>query len=149
LYTSITNLIVETRKTSEPDTPFFFLKLFTLSDGTLPSFHVFISFLGPLLGIGLGFDAINSEYNSGTLSRSMSPPLDRDYLINCKITASLVVVSVLFFALGFLVMGFGILIVGIPPTVEEFFRTVSFLLISILYVAFWLNLSVFLSIRFR
>src|SRR5690606_8427246 len=61
LYTSITNLVDELSKPGHADDPFLFLKLFTLSDGTLPPFHVFIGFLGPLLGIGLGFDAINSE----------------------------------------------------------------------------------------
>jgi len=148
LYTSITNLVQETRKASDDD-PFFFLKLFTLSDGSLPPFHVFIGFLGPLLGIGLGFDAINSEQNSGTLSRIMAQPIHRDYLINAKFAGALLVIGVMFFALGFLVMGFGMVIIGIPPTVEEFFRIVCFLLLSVLYVAFWLNLSVFLSIRFR
>src|SRR5690606_30301420 len=149
LYTSITNLVEETRKAADSDDPFFFLKLFTLSDGSLPPFHVFVGFLGPLLGIGLGFDAINSEQNSGTLSRIMAQPIHRDYLINAKFVAALTVIGVLFFALGFLVMGLGMFIIGIPPTVEEFFRIVCFLLLSILYVAFWLNLSVFLSIRFR
>ena len=149
LYTSITNLVEETRKANDADDPFFFLKLFTLSDGSLPPFHVFIGFLGPLLGIGLGFDAINSEQNSGTLSRIMAQPIHRDYLINAKFTAALLVIGVMFFALGFWVMGLGMFIIGIPPTVEEFFRIICFLLLSVLYVAFWLNLSVFLSIRFR
>lgn len=30
-----------------------------------PSFVFFINFLGPLLGIALGFDAVNSEQNKG------------------------------------------------------------------------------------
>src|SRR5690606_33827876 len=66
-----------------------------------------------------------------------------------KFTAALIVIGVMFFSLGFLVMGFGMVIIGLPPTPEEFLRVVFFLLLSILYVAFWLNLSVFLSIRFR
>jgi len=149
LYTSITNLVDELSKPGNADDPFFFLKLFTLSDGTLPPFHVFIGFLGPLLGIGLGFDAINSEQNSGTLSRIMSQPIHRDYLINAKFVAALAVIGVMFFTLGFLVIGFGLVIIGIPPTAAEFLRIIFFLLLSILYVAFWLNLAVFLSIRFR
>ena len=136
-------------KTDEPEGAFFFLKLFTISDGSLPSFIVFISFLGPLLGISLGFDAINLEQNKGTLSRVVSQPIHRDYLINAKFVAALSVISVMFFALGFLVMGLGLIIIGIPPTAEEFLRIVFFTLISILYVAFWLNLSIFLSVKFR
>jgi ABC-2 type transport system permease protein len=148
LYTGLTNMArAATQSASEDD--FFFLKLFTLTDGTLPSFTVFISFLGPLLGISLGFDAINSEQNRGTLSRLLAQPIHRDYLINAKFVAALSVVSVMFFALCFLIMGIGLLRIGIPPTAEEFWRIVFFMLISICYVAFWLNLSILFSVRFR
>jgi ABC-2 type transport system permease protein len=148
LYTSLSN-IGHAIKPNDPDAGFLFLKLFTLTDGSLPSYTVFISFLGPLLGISLGFDAINSERNRGTLSRVMAQPVHRDYLINAKFLASLTVISVLFFALGFLVMGIGLLIIGIPPSAEEFWRIVFFIVISICYVGFWLNLSIFFSVKFR
>jgi len=148
LYTSLSS-IGETVKANEPNDMFFFLKLFTLSDGTLPPFHVFIGFLGPLLGISLGFDAINSEQTHGTLSRIMAQPIHRDYLINAKFIGALTVISILFFTLGFLVMGLGLIIIGIPPTAEEFLRIISFIVLSIFYVAFWLNLAILLSIRFR
>lgn len=148
LYTSLSD-IGKAIKPNDPDGSFFFLKLFTLSDGTLPPFIIFISFLGPLLGISLGFDAINSERNRGTLSRVMAQPIHRDYLINAKFVASLIVVSVMLFALGFLVMGLGLIIIGIPPTPEEFWRIIFFILLSIFYVAFWLNLSILFSVRFR
>ncbi|MGX5689704.1 ABC transporter permease [Arcticibacter tournemirensis] len=148
LYTSVSNL-AKSLKDNDPQAGFLFLKLFTLSDGSLPPFHVFIGFLGPLLGIALGFDAVNSEQNSGTLSRVMAQPVHRDYLINAKFTAALIVISILFFALGFLVIGLGLIIIGIPPTAEEFMRVVFFLALSVLYVAFWLNLSILFSIRFR
>lgn len=126
-----------------------FLKLFTTSDGTIPPYITFVSFLGPLLGIALGFDAVNSERNRGTLSRVMSQPVPRDYFINAKFVAALFVISVLFFTLGFLVMGIGILMIGIPPTLEEFWRILFFIILSVVYIAFWLNLSILFSIRFR
>jgi ABC-2 type transport system permease protein len=119
-------------KPGDPEGAFFFLKLFTLTDGTLPPFMVFISFLGPLLGISLGFDAVNSEQNNRTLSRVLAQPIYRDYLLNAKFLAALVVISVMFFSLIFLVMGIGLIAIGIPPTVEEFWRIVFFLIISIL-----------------
>ena len=128
---------------------FFFLKLFTLSDGTLPPFIIFISFLAPLLGISLGFDAINSEYNRGTLSRILSQPIYRDYIINAKFMAALMVVSFLFFTLGLLVIGCGLIALGIPPSSDELFRILFYLIISIVYVAFWLNLSILFSVTFR
>lgn len=148
MYTALTS-IGKAAKMAEPDNAFFFLKLFTISDGSLPSFIVFIGFLGPLLGISMGFDAVNSEYNRGTLSRILSQPIHRDYLLNAKFVAALTVISVLFFALGFSIMGLGLVMIGIPPTPGEFMRIISFILLSILYMAFWLNLSILFSIRFR
>ena len=148
MFTALTN-IGKAVKPGDQEGTFFFLKLFTLSDGTLPSFVVFISFLGPLLGISLGFDAVNSEHNNRTLSRVLAQPIYRDYLLNAKFLAALVVISVMFFALVFLVMGFGLISIGIPPTVEEFWRIIFFIFLSTLYVAFWLNLSVLFSVQFR
>lgn len=141
--------ISKAAKTISSDDAFFFLKLFTVSDGNLPAFFVFIGFLGPLLGLGMGFDAINSEHNRGTLSRVLSQPIHRDYLINAKFVAALVVICLMLFVLGFLVMGIGLIAVGIPPSAEEFMRIVFFLLLSFVYVAFWLNLSIFFSVKFR
>lgn len=148
MYTSLTNLS-EALKNSEGEDAFLFLRLFTASDGNLPSFFVFIGFLGPLLGISLGFDAVNSEQNRGTLGRILSQPIPRDYLINAKFVASLSVISIMFFALNLLVIGIGLISIGIPPTPEEVIRIVFFMLLSIIYVAFWLGLSILFSVRFR
>jgi ABC-2 type transport system permease protein len=148
LYTALSNM-PQAVKPNDPEGTFFFLKLFTISDGTMPSFMVFIGFLGPLLGIGLGFDAINSEHNRGTLSRILSQPIHRDYIINAKFAAALAVISGMLIALGMLVMGAGLVTLGIPPTAEEFVRMLLFIFLSILYVAFWLNLSILFSVLFR
>ena len=148
MYTSLSEMR-NAVKPGDPAGTFFFLKIFTLSNGTLPAFFVFISFLGPLLGIGLGFDAINSEQSRGTLSRILSQPVHRDDILNAKFVASLKVIGILFFSLGFLVMGFGMVSLGKPPTPEEFLRIISFVLLSIVYVAFWLNLSILFSVWFK
>src|SRR5690606_23043764 len=112
-------------------------------------FITFVSFLGPLLGIALGFDAVNSERNRGTLSRLMAQPIPRDYVLNAKFVAALLVNILLFFSLGLLVMAFGILMIGIPPSGEEFLRIMAFLALCIVYIAFWLNLAILFSVRFK
>src|SRR6185503_18229158 len=58
--------IQQIKETTAED-PFLFLRLFTTSREPLPSFVSFISFLVPLMAIGLGFDAVNGEYNRRTL----------------------------------------------------------------------------------
>lgn len=128
---------------------YFFLNLFTKSDGTLPPFFVFVGFLGPLFGISLGFDAISSEQNRGTLSRVMAQPIPRDSILNAKFLAGIFVISAMLFTLSFLVMGAGLIAVGIPPTAEEFMRIMVYTVLSIVYVSFWLNLSILFSVRFR
>ncbi len=147
LYTALSNFASAGNTNAE--NAFFFLKLFTISDGTLPSFIVFVSFLGPLLGISIGFDSINSEHNKGTLSRVLSQPVYRDYFLNAKFVAVLIVLAILFFSLNLLVFGFGLIFIGIPPTGEEVLRILAFSVLSIVYVAFWLNLSILFSVRFR
>src|SRR5690625_1278526 len=126
-----------------------FLKLFTVSDGTLPPFITFVTFLGPLLGIALGFDAINSERNRGTLTRLMAQPVPRDYVINGKFVSALIINGLLFLTLVLLVTAFGILMIGIPPTFDEFLRILSYLFLCVIYIAFWLNLGILFSIRFK
>ncbi|MCK9507682.1 MAG: ABC transporter permease [Pigmentiphaga sp.] len=148
LYTALTGI-----RKLEPgqisDDTLFFLNMFTISDGTLPAYFVFISFLGPLLGLTLGFDTINSEHNRGTLSRLLAQPIPRDYVINAKFTAAFIVLTILFSTLSLLVVGAGLIAIGIPPSPEELIRIISFTLLSIIYVALWLNLSVYFSVKFR
>ena len=68
-------------KDTTAEDPFLFLRLFTTSRDPLPSFVSFLSFLVPLMAIGLGFDAVNGEHNRRTLSRILSQPIYRDALL--------------------------------------------------------------------
>lgn len=147
IYSAITALQGQSNASSTQS--FLFLKIFTLSDGTIPQFTQFVAFLGPLMGIALGFDAVNTERSKGTLSRLISQPIYRDDFLKAKFTASLLLVAIVIFSLGFLVMGLGLVVIGFPPTPEEFIRVVLFLLMAVVYVGFWLNLSILFSVRFK
>jgi len=149
MYVSSSNLRAALLNTQDPDRLYLYLKLLTTTDGSLPPFHVFLSFLGPLLGISLGVDAINSEQNNGTLTRLMAQPVYRDNLLLSKFVSSLVVVSYLFVSLTLLMIGTGLFVMGVPIEAEEVLRIFSFVFLSIIYVGFWLGLSILLSIKFR
>ncbi len=86
--------IKENLNSPSTDDPFFFLRLFTAGESGLPSFHLLINLLGPLLGISLAFDAINAEQIKGTANRILAQPIPRDFWINAKFTAALLVLSV-------------------------------------------------------
>lgn len=128
---------------------FVFLKLFTASNGVLPPFVSFISFLGPLIGLALGFDAINSEQSRGTLSRVLSQPIYRDAVINGKFLAAVITIGLMLLSIGLLLGGLGLRMIGVPPTLEEVLRLISFMALSVVYVAFWMSLSVLFSIVFK
>ena len=74
---------------------FLFLKVFSSSTDVLPSLLFFISFFGPLAGIILGFDSINSERSQGTLARILSQPVHRDEVYNGKFLAGLTTLAVI------------------------------------------------------
>jgi len=149
LYVSSMGLKDAVSNMRDPDQSFLYLKLLTTTDNSIPPFHVFLNFLAPLLGIALGFDAINAEYNNGTLTRLMAQPIYRDNLLFAKFLAPLIVVGTLFIALVLLMIGGGLLGTGVRIEPQELLRIFGFTLISVLYVAFWLSLAILLSIRFR
>lgn len=131
------------------NTQFIFLRLFTVSGENLPfSFPVFLSLFIPIVGIALGFDAINSERTSGNLSRVLSQPLYRDSVVNGKFLAGLVTLSILVAGIVILVGGMGLRMIGVPPTAEEILRLVGFILVSIIYGAFWMALALLFSVSF-
>ena len=128
---------------------FVFLKLYTTSGGVLPSFLTFIVFFVPIIGIALGFDAINSEKNSGTLGRLLSQPIYRDAVINAKFLAGVVTLAIMLASIILLVAGVGLRMIGVPPTSEEILRLMAFLAAGIVYGAFWLGLAMLFSIFFQ
>lgn len=149
MFVSLSNLSAVVANAKDPDHLFVYLKLLTTTDGTLPAFHVFLSFLGPLLGISLGFDAVNAEKQNGTLTRILAQPVYRDNLLLSKFVSSLILVSVLFLTLALLMVGGGMIVTGVLIEPEEVLRIMSFIVICIMYVGFWLALSILLSVGFK
>jgi ABC-2 type transport system permease protein len=129
--------------------PFLFLRLFTTAREPLPSFVSFISFLVPLMAIGLGFDAVNGEHNRRTLSRILSQPIYRDALLFGKFLAGMLTLSVSLISLWLLVIGLGLIILGVPPGGEEMARAFLFLIVTIVYAGVWLALAMLFSVIFR
>jgi len=130
-------------------TGFFYLDIFTTTRGVPLSLHAFISFFGPIIGIALGFDAINGERTQGTLARILAQPVHRDSVYNGKFLAGLLTLSVAVFSMGVAVVGTGMFRLGVPPSGDEMVRLTGFGLIVVLYLAFWLALAMAASIFLR
>ncbi|MCS7280006.1 MAG: ABC transporter permease [Desulfobacterota bacterium] len=127
---------------------YVFLLLF-MSSGGLFSFIQFVAFFGPLIGIILGFDLINREKNEGTLSRILAQPIYRDAVINGKFLAGVVTISIMMTSIVLVITGLGLKVVGVVPGLDELLRIVMYLILSIVYISFWLGISILFSILFR
>jgi ABC-2 type transport system permease protein len=127
--------------------PYLFLRLFTRG-GPLPLVAL-LSFLVPLVAIGLGFDSVNGEHNRRTLSRVLSQPIYRDALLFGKFTAGLFTLAVSLIVLWLLVIGLGLLGLGVPPNTEEMARALILLVVTIAYAGFWFALALLFSVIFR
>ena len=131
------------------ETGFVFLRLFTTSGEAIPSLVSFIALFVPIIGIVLGFDAINSERSSGTLNRILSQPIYRDSVINGKFLAGIVTLSIMMAATILVVSGYGLRMIGVPPTAEEIIRLFIYLVFTVIYGAFWMGLAILFSVLFR
>jgi ABC-2 type transport system permease protein len=134
---------------------FVFLRLFTTEPRGIPFAFLFnfVNFIAlffiPIIGIILGFDAINRERSAGTLSRIISQPIFRDSVINGKFLAALITLALMMTAAMLLVSGYGLSMIGVPPSAEEIIRLFLGLIFIIIYGAFWIGLAMLFSILFR
>ena len=128
---------------------FVFLGLFTTSGSVIPSLTYLIALIVPIIGIALGFDAINSERTGGTLSRLLSQPVFRDSVINGKFLAGIFTLSVMVGTMLLLVSGYGLSMIGVPPSAEEVIRLFIYMFVTIIYGAFWMGLSILFSVLFN
>ncbi|OGO22656.1 MAG: hypothetical protein A2144_08025 [Chloroflexi bacterium RBG_16_50_9] len=127
---------------------FVFLVLFTSGQGIF-TLVFFMMILVPIIGIALGFDAINSERAGGTLSRLLSQPVYRDSVINGKFLAGIVTLTIMVATTILLVAGYGLRMIGVPPTAEEIIRLFLFIVLTVVYGAFWMGLAMLFSVITR
>ncbi len=110
------------------------------------SFVQLMVFFGPIVGLALGFDAVNKERTSGTLSVLLSQPIFRDSVINGKFLAGATALATLTVSTIAVTCGLAIPILGFGPTLEQASNIVLLTLLTILYLAFWLSLGVLFSV---
>jgi len=127
-------------------TGFVFIKLFTASGESIPSLVTFISIFVPIIGIALGFDAINREYSTGTMSRILSQPIYRDSVINGKFLAGIITLAIMMATTLLVVSGYGLRMIGVPPSAEEIIRLFIYFVSIVIFGAFWMGLAILFSV---
>ncbi|MGQ9515030.1 MAG: ABC transporter permease [Thermoproteota archaeon] len=109
------------------------------------SFILLMVFFGPIIGLALGFDAINKERTSGTLSVILCQPIFRDSIINGKFLGGAVALSLLAVSTIGIMCGVAMPVLGFGPSLNDAFRMVIFTLLTIVYLTFWLALGLLFS----
>ena len=110
------------------------------------SFIQLMVFFGPLLGLALGFDAINKERANGTLSILLGQPIFRDSVINGKFIAGAAALATMTFGTIGIVTGLAIPMLGFRPTGIEVVKILAFTLLTVIYLLFWLSLGILYSV---
>lgn len=109
------------------------------------SFVQLMVFFGPIIGLALGFDAINKERTSGTLSVLLSQPVYRDSVINGKFLGGASALALLAVSTIAIMCGVAVPFLGFGPTLEDISRITLVTLLTILYLDFWLSLGLLYS----
>ena len=143
-YAALSGLHAETAS-GESSATFLFLRLFTVSANSIPSYTSLMALMGPFIGIFMGFDAINSERTEGTLNRLVSQPLYRDNIIIGKFLAGLFITAVMVFSSGLLIAAVGLLSTGLVPTGAQIARLFIYLCFCVIYIGFWLAAAILCS----
>jgi ABC-2 type transport system permease protein len=69
--------------------------------------------------------------------------------MNGKFLSGVITITIMLVSILLVVSGLGLALIGVVPGVEELWRMVIYLIISIFYIAFWLGMSILFSILFR
>jgi ABC-2 type transport system permease protein len=121
-----------------------FVSIFSGAQYGFP-FTTLMVFFGPIIGLALGFDAINKEKTSGSLSVLLSQPIYRDSVLNGKFLAGIAALSLLTGSTIGIMSAIAIPVLGFGPDLEAVSRISVFALLTILYLSFWLALGLVFS----
>lgn len=109
----------------------------------------YVSIVGAILAVVLGYNALIEEKESGSLKLILSRPVYRDRLLTGKLLGNAAVLGALLglvFVFNLILL---VLVGGIWPTVGEVLRLLSFVGLAFFYMLIFLTLSMLLSIRMK
>jgi len=122
-----------------------FLFIFSGTQMSFSFIQIMVMF-GPILGMAMGFDAVNKERTNGTLSMLLGQPIYRDSVVNGKFLAGASSLAVLGFGTIGITTGLAIPILGYGPTGAEMLKIVTMGVLTVLYLVFWLSLGMLFSV---
>lgn len=109
----------------------------------------YVSIVGAILAVVLGYNALIEEKESGGLKLILSRPVYRDRLLTGKLLGNAAVIGALLGLVFVFNLVLLVLVGGIWPTAGEVLRLLSFVGLAFFYMLIFLTLSMLLSIRLK
>ena len=122
-----------------------FLYIFSGTQMSFSFIQIMVMF-GPILGMAMGFDVVNKERTTGTLSVLLGQPIYRDSVINGKFLAGASTLAVLGLGTIAITVGLTIPMLGYGPMVSEALKIVTLAGLTLLYLIFWLSIGMLFSV---
>lgn len=109
----------------------------------------YITMIGAVLAIFLGFDTFSSERENGTLRLLLTRPLYRDHLVTGKLLgAGMIIGAILCVTLIFNLTLFSV-VTNLIPSFDEILRLAVFIVLAFLYMMSFYTATLFVSIKTR
>lgn len=140
-YHDIVQLLKSQGETNLPSAPL----IYPLS--VLSNLITYVSMIGSVVAIFLGFETFSGERNNGTLKLIAARPIYRDQIVSGKFFGGAIVIGSLLGVIMIFNLVLFVLVSGITPNVSEIFRLLSFFLIAFLYMMVFYAITMFVSLK--
>ena len=140
-YHDIVQLLKSQGTTNLPSAPL----IYPMS--VLSNLITYVSMIGSVVAIFLGFETFSGERNNGTLKLIAARPIYRDQIVSGKLLGGALVIGSLLGVIMIFNLVLFILVSGITPNANEIFRLLSFFLIAFLYMMVFYVTTMFVSLK--
>ncbi|PKM90784.1 MAG: hypothetical protein CVU87_01035 [Firmicutes bacterium HGW-Firmicutes-12] len=140
-YQDILHLLKSQGATSLPSPP----AIYPLS--VLSNIVSYVSMIGAVVAIFLGFESFSGERNNGTLKLIAARPVYRDQIVTGKLLGGGMVIGVLLGIILIFNLALFVLVSGMTPGINEIIRLLSFFLIAFIYMMGFYAATMYVSIK--
>ena len=140
-YQDILQLLKSQGATSLPSPP----AIYPLS--VLSNIVSYVSMIGAVVAIFLGFESFSGERNNGTLKLIAARPVYRDQIVTGKLLGGGMVIGVLLGIILIFNLVLFVFVSGLTPGINEIIRLLSFFLLAFVYMMVFYTATLYVSLR--
>lgn len=107
----------------------------------------YVSMIGAVVAIFLGFETFSGERNNGTLKLIAVRPVYRDQLVTGKLLGGGMVIGVLLGVILIFNLLLFIMVSGMTPGINEIIRLISFFILAFVYMMIFYTATMYVSLK--